>query len=118
MDSRRFISVIKEVVRDAAVRDTLRILEHPPGRRPPTELRDRAEWYGSLDDDQRRLIEGIVAQAVDTAVFGILSVLDGVRAAESGAIKGNFELRYVKDGVTLLNPPNGTMLHDLYKATD
>src|ERR1700738_1460073 len=116
MDSRRFISVIKEVVRDAAISGTLQILEHPPGRRPPKELVDRADWYRSLNNDQRRLVHSIVTHAVDGAIFGLLCGLDGARAAESGEAKGNFELRYVKEGVTLLNPPNDAMLHDLYNA--
>lgn len=116
MDSREFISVIKKIVRDAAVSDTISVMEHPPGRKPPQESKDRAEWYRSLDHDQRRLLASVIADAADRVIFGLLCVVDGVRAVEDGEVKGRFELRYVKGTATLLNDPNDVMLHDLYKS--
>ncbi len=52
------------------------------------------------------LIEALddVAEGV---IFGVLCVLDGVRAIESGPDKGELELYYVKDGTrVLLNTRN------------
>ncbi|MFI5011704.1 MAG: hypothetical protein ACHQAY_05095 [Hyphomicrobiales bacterium] len=114
MHSREFISVIRKVVRDAAISDTIRILEEPPGRRPSQELLDRAEWYRSLEPYHRMRISEVITEAVDCAIFGFLCVIDGVRVVENGPVKGDFELRYVKGGSTLLNSPDEEMLHDLY----
>lgn len=113
MTPQEFIDVIRLVVRDAAVSDSLSLIEHPPGRKPSQDLREMAEWYQSLDADSRRHLSQVIALAVDSAVFGFLCVLDGVRPVEHVPPAGQFELRYVKDGVTLLNP-GGLMLHDLY----
>jgi hypothetical protein len=116
MDSREFVGLIKEVVRDAAISDTVSVLERPPGRRPPQVLTQQAAWYQSLDEQQKKLLKETIANGVDKAIFGLFCVLDGVRAIEGGPNKGIFELRYVKEKSILLNPPEGTMLHDVYNA--
>jgi hypothetical protein len=116
MDSREFMDVVRLVVRDSAVSGTLDVLLRPPGRSPKQELKQMSTWYNSLDMDHRRMVAGVIKQAADSVVFGFLCVLDGVRAVEDSAHKGHFELRYVKDEATLLNPPGGEMLHDLFNA--
>ena len=75
-----------------------------------------AEWYSSLDNRSRKLVASLVAEAIDTAIFGFLCVVDGVRAAENIPAKGRFELLHIGERVTLLNAPEGIMLHDLYSA--
>ena len=116
MDSQEFIDAVKLAVRDSAVSGTLEILRRPPGRRPKQEIIEMSEWYNSLDMDQRRMVASVIKQAADSAVFGFLCVLDGVLAVENSPQKGRFELRYVKDGVALLNPPEGEMLHDIFNS--
>ena len=115
MNNHDFVATIKEAVRDAAITDTIDVLRNPPGRKPSQRMTERAEWYGSLDDEQRRILAGLIGDAVHNAIFGFLCVLDGVRAVESGPVKGTFELRYSKDGVTkVLNSADEEMLHDLF----
>jgi hypothetical protein len=116
MDAEQFIHALKLTVRDGAIDGTIGTLASPPGRRPSKELSQRAEWYSCLDEDDRFFLAQTIAFAADMAVFGFLCVLDGVCVVEDGPIKGHFELRYVKDGAKLLNPPDGIMLHDLYNA--
>lgn len=114
MNSQDFVMIIRSVVRDSAVRSTLEVLEHPPGRTPSDGLINRSKWYHSLTtEDKQRLIE-IVSDAVDNGVFGFLCVLDGVRSVESTSDKGRFELRYIREDTVLLNDPDKIMLHDLY----
>lgn len=113
MDSQEFVDVVKHVVGDGAVSATLSGLEHPPGRRPEKETKDRADWYASLDENGRRLLASTVRVAVEQALFNFLCVLDGVSAIENPPQKGRLELSYVKDSTVLLNPPDGPMLHDL-----
>ena len=48
------------------------------------------------------------------AVFGMLCVLDGVRAIEDEADKGSLRLTYSKNGQTkLLSPSDSDLLHDI-----
>ncbi|SRR5258707_10648327 len=114
MDSRQFIDALRLVVRDGAVSEELSLLKKPPGRRPPENLKENSAWYDTLDDEQKRILSAVLYDVVDRAVFGILCVLDGVRAIENDGDKGRLELRYVKNGSVLLNPPEGEMLHELW----
>lgn len=114
MDGRRFIGTIKKVVRDAAIEDTIDVLEVPPGRSPPADLLKQSHWYRSLSAEDQRVLTEIIANAVDRGIFGLLCVLDGVRAVEDGEVKGDFELKYIKNGTILLNAIDTPMLHDLY----
>jgi hypothetical protein len=114
MNSSQFIDLLRVVVRDGAASEVMSALEKPPGRRPPEDLVERSKWYSSLDDDQRRILSATVLDAADRAVFGFLCVIDGVRSIENESEKGRLELRYVKNGSVLLNPPERDMLHDLW----
>ena len=70
MNAEEFIHVIKLVVRDAAITDTIDVLARPPGRKPSQELLNQAEWYKSLSQQERSLLADVLARAVDCAVFG------------------------------------------------
>jgi hypothetical protein len=114
MDNRQFLDALRVVVRDGAVSEELALLTKPPGRRPPENLKENSGWYNTLDDEQKRILSAVLYDVVDRAVFGVLCVLDGVRAIENDGDKGRLELRYVKNGAVLLNPPDGDMLHELW----
>jgi hypothetical protein len=114
MDTRKFVDLLRIVVRDAAVSGELSVLRNPPGRRPSDDLQERSKWYHSLSDDQKTILSSIILDVADRAVFGFLCVLDGVRAIEDDGDKGHLELRYVRDNSTLLNPPEGEMLRELW----
>ncbi len=114
MDERAFVDVIRRVVRDGAKRDILSSLRQPPGRRPPEQLIDKSRWYNALTDVDKAFVESVVGDCVTQAVFGFLCVIDGVRAIEDGSDRGSLELYYTKAGASsLLNRPEGLMLHDL-----
>jgi hypothetical protein len=109
MDTRKFVDLLRIVVRDAAVSGELNVL-----RRPSDDLQERSKWYHSLSDDQKTILSSIILDVADRAIFGFLCVLDGVRAIEDDGDKGHLELRYVGGHSTLLNPPEGEMLHELW----
>jgi hypothetical protein len=113
MDSQEFVDAVRHVVGDGAVSATLMSLERPPGRAPARELKERSDWFASLDEDGRRILASTIRAAVEQAVFGFLCVLDGVSAIENQPKKGRLELFYVKDAAVRLNPTDGPMLHDL-----
>jgi hypothetical protein len=118
MNSEEFVAAVKEVVRDSAIGDTIENLEDPPGRKVPEAEKQRSEWFNNLSEKDRSNVESIVTEAVDEALFGLLSVLDGSRAIEDGDDKGRLLL--VHKGLTevLLNDPDKIGLHDLYNAKD
>ena len=116
MNSKQFVDTIKAVVRDGTINDVLLVTEIPPGRKVSQQLKARAEWYRSLPEEQKEFIKSIVSDAADSALFGFLCVLDGVRAVENGPEKGRFELRYLNTESIQLNSQDDAMLHDLYNT--
>ena len=114
MNSEQFVKVIKSVVVDSATESTLSNLANPPGRRPNPELVKKSDWYKALSDQDKRILESVVAGAVHQAVFGMFAVIDGVRVINDGPVKADIELFYVEDGERLqLNAPGQEPLHDI-----
>lgn len=119
MNKEKFVSLIKEVVRDAAIEDTILNVEDPPGRRVSDEEKQLSEWFKNLKDVDQKNMQTIVSKAVDEAIFGFFCVLDGVRAIEDGEDKGDLILNYVStDQRKVLNGLDTINLHDLYNAEE
>jgi hypothetical protein len=114
MNAPDFVDAIRSEVRDAATQDVMSLLERPPGRRPVDNLVALSKWFNGLSDEDKKHAREIAAMASHQASFGFLAVLDGVRVIENAAVRGNLELRHVKDAESkLLNNPKGPLLHDL-----
>ncbi|MEQ9885896.1 hypothetical protein [Pectobacterium zantedeschiae] len=116
MDAQKFINVLNTEVRDAAVEDTISILESPPGRKPAKELIELSVFYNQQTEENKFLINKIIKYVADDAVFGMLCVLDGVRAIEDDN-KGDLVLNYQNtNGVSVaLNASKD--LHDIFNAS-
>ncbi|ADP11307.1 hypothetical protein EJP617_16260 [Erwinia sp. Ejp617] len=72
-------------------------------------------FYNSQDDKGKAFINKIIKLAADDALFGMLCVIDGVRAIEDDEDKGELVLTYQKDNKsTVLNENKD--LHDIYNA--
>jgi hypothetical protein len=115
MDSHEFIFRIREIVRDAAISDTLTVINKPPGRKPSPDLIEATNWYRTLDADQRRNLAGVIALAIDYAVFGffassmgfaLLKTIMSIITTSSYAMSGGTQ--------RLLNSQDNEMLHDIY----
>lgn len=104
MDSQAFINAIQQEELTSAVETTIELHKRPPGRRPAPELLVRSAWFNSLAPADAAHVERMVADAAFAAVFGFLSVLDGVRTIDTE--NGRFELFYVGKDRELLNPAN------------
>jgi hypothetical protein len=116
MNASEFVDVVRQSVCDAAVRATISNLERPPGRQPPEDLVRRSNWYRALDEMPREIVKDIVRSSVESAVFGFLSLLDGVRPFEKTAEKGSFELRFLKGDVEeIISPCDSYYLHELFR---
>jgi len=114
MTSEEFIKVIKEVVYKGSVDGVVSLLKNPPGRTPPEELLEMSSFFHSLNDTQKSTLVQIIDMACEDTLFGMLCVLDGVRAIEDGPDKGSLELKFSKNEQSvLLNDPEEDFLHDL-----
>jgi len=115
MDAKEFVTALKEVVIDESIRSVQENLYRPPGRKPAEELRIQSEWYNKLNDYDKQILIQIITESIDSAVFGFLCVLDGVRAIEN-VEKGKLRLYYEKGGEqNLLNDEHSEMLHKLLR---
>ena len=115
MDANSFVYIINRVVSKATKQDILEDLLDPPGRQPDPEVIALSQWFDGLDEQSRIFVEKIIDQAVDATLFGIFSVIDGVRTIENGEEKGSLSLNYTKDSITTkLNDPHAEYLHDIY----
>jgi hypothetical protein len=117
MDAETFVGIIKRVVHDAGVNGVLETLERPAGRKPQERLVELSEWFRALSPADRERVRLVVELAVHGGVFGLLTVIDGILAIESGERKGALELTYRRgDERDLLNAPSTEFLHDIYQA--
>jgi len=113
MNAEIFIDTIKQVVVEDSIESVQANLENPPGRKPDQELVELSRWFKSLDIKDQSMILKLIRESTQTAVFGFLCVLDGVRAIEDSE-KGQLKLFYEKENKSLLlNDPNENYLHDL-----
>jgi len=115
MDGREFVQRLTIAVRDQAVSGTLANLTQPAGRNPGQESLDRSKWFNALDSQSRYLLQTCIRDAVDDTIFGMLCVLDGVRAITDCGSEGHLELHYVTDTSTVLGSPDGPPLHEFFE---
>ena len=109
-----FVKAVKTEALDTAVRDTILDLQDPAGRKPAISLIRIHEWYEALDAESQKFVEQVARMAAESATFGLMAILDGVRAVESGGDKGALVLEYRKGTTkTLLNDFHQKLLHDI-----
>ncbi len=114
MNAEDFVDAVHSEAQEAATEDVISLLERPPGRRPDPKLVALSQWFNALSEEDKQRVHEVATMASHGAIFGILNIIDGVRAIEDDVDRGALELRYVKGNKsTLLNDPNGPMLHDL-----
>lgn len=114
MNAQEFVDILKQVVQDQAVSDTIENLLEPPGKRPSPEMLQMSAFFLGLSEDQQSIFRQIIHMVSETTLFGVLCVLDGVRTIEDDENKGKLRLIFAKNGSdTLLNDPNEDFLHDL-----
>lgn len=117
MTQEQFVDALKIAVAESSVKSVVATLEDPPGRKPRELYKKLSEWYKGLDPKSKDMVVDVVKLSVDHGVFGLLCVIDGVRAITDGDKSGEFVLSYKDDdGEFILNNPNEDYLHDLYNA--
>lgn len=114
MTQEEFIAAIKLVVIQYSIDSVESNLIKPPGRQPQKKLLELSKWFANLNSEDKNIVREIVSESIETAVFGFLCVLDGVRTIEDGGEKGSLVLNFEKEGsITWLNNPNQNYLHEL-----
>jgi hypothetical protein len=117
MNADEFIEALKIAVHDSAIRGIDTTLRKPSGRQPAPSIVAASHWFGALPPGDQDMVRRIISLSVHSAVFGMLTVLDGVRAIEDQEKKGQLVLNFEDDsGVVRLNDVHGEMLHDIYQA--
>jgi hypothetical protein len=111
MNAEEFTDAAYTVVYKTAVNGVLKQLAQPAGRRPRQELVELSRWFSDLPDADKSRVNEVVRLAADHAVFGFMSVLDGVRVIDDG---GRTEL-YLRTGDGTLLSENHD-LHELFRA--
>ena len=117
MTREELVKTIKTHVLDVAVTDTISDLEAPPGRAPRQSQRAAQKWYSTLDQTSKEFVEHVARMAAESATFGVLAMLDRVRAVDSRD-EGELVLEYRKGGQSVrlngFDPElNNDLLHDL-----
>ena len=119
MNPEQFISALKVAVVDSANNSVFSLLSHPPGRKPAEKLIEMSTWFNNLSRKDMEMVQRIINESIESAVFGFLCVLDGVRAIENDENKGELLLFFQKDGERIqLNDPTGGDLHELFWNKD
>lgn len=117
MNQEEFIRRIRRVVEEPVVPGCIESYKRPPGRQPPEDLLEMSRWYNSLSDEDQRMVERVMRDAVQSCVFSLLCVLDGVSAFEEPGESGGLELYYVEGSSReLLNDTEKEDLHDIYTS--
>lgn len=115
MNGSKFVEAIKINVRDVALEDTVEFIKKPPGRKPRNKHVELSNWYNNLSDENKQMVLRMMEEAVDSALFGLLCVIDGARTIEESVEKTIFQLRSIREGKqTLINNEDEESLHDLY----
>src|SRR5258706_6447177 len=106
MNAEEFIAAIKSAVVDDSIESVTSNLVKQPGRNPAKEMIEMSKWFNKLNIEEKKIVEQIIKESVETSVFGFLCVLDGVRPIEEDEIKRKLSLYFEKDGnQELLNAP-------------
>jgi hypothetical protein len=117
LDSEYFVETIVSCVRDTAVEDTVSVMEEPPGRKPRKKDLELSEWYNKQSIRDKEMIKKALYEAVDSSLFGLFAVIDGVRTIEEAGHKGDFKLYFEKDAEKkLINERSKEYLHDIYNS--
>jgi hypothetical protein len=102
MEPETFVALLRDVVVRSAFEDVVSQLRVPAGRRPTSDILERSVWFNGLARDDQDRVQEVAEEAAKAALFGLLCVLDGVRAIEDGRAAGSLELHHIVEGKKIL----------------
>ena len=119
MDTDDFAFAVRRYVHDGIAESTGEGLINPSGRKPSQNTAELSEWYRNLPESDRAMALKLVARGSHAALFGLLCVLDGVKAIENLPERGTLRLIHESNSgkVVLGDSENCSDLHDAFQAT-
>lgn len=117
MDQVNFVQLVKKVVTEDTIKSVEELITNPPGRSPQKRLVDLSNWFKGLSEEDKERLRELIKDSANSAVFGFLCAIDGVRSIDNPGDKGRLLLYYEKNGDrVLLNDPDQDFLHDIYNS--
>ena len=115
MTANDFVEAVRAQASDGAVDAVLSCLHSPPGRKPSQHDSELSNWYGSIPLEHQAMVQAIVVETAQQAVFSLLALLDGVAALGEEHHAGRLQLFYTNgEQQVLLNDPRQEELHNLF----
>jgi hypothetical protein len=125
-----FLRFVIECARNSVIEGVRDVLnEGPPGRKPSPDAVARHTWFKRLSAEDQSRVSEVIRESVDSAIFGVLVVLDGMSGGVpiQGSVS-DFSLSlqsYAGEGARAanvaetsirINPSDTTeLLHDLFR---
>ena len=98
VDKVEFTKIIKEVVSQSAIDNTIDNLNDPPGRNPDNRLLAQSEWFKSLNASDRAMVGEIISEAVHEFWEGISAQHKGTGSLfQPNAVKVRGNIRCISD---------------------
>jgi len=113
MTREQFVRNLKLATLDNAAHDEIRTILDPPRRKPDRSNDDIAAWFRSLLPREQQLALRFAQLTGDSVLFGVLCVLDGVRAIHERGSPGELKLSWTEKGVTEVLNDDSEMLHEI-----
>jgi len=82
VNTEKFVEAVRSHVQEQAENTVVKTITSPPGKRPRELLVKAAEWRSRMTNDEKILLDGIIYESVRVAIFGLFSVVDGVRVVD------------------------------------
>lgn len=117
MNTESFVKKVKNSQRISTKDALIRLLEAPPGRKPRKSLVQLSIWYNQLSEDDKKNLEKVILETIDSTLFGFFCILDHVGFIEDDPEKTKFELYGINKGKKILiNDPNQEEMHNIYNS--
>ena len=116
MNSIEFIEMLRIVVAKSSINAVKTNITTPPGKAPQEKYIIMSSFHNSLNETDKKNIDLIIKESVDTAIFQFLSIIDGVVSIDNNKgseLKLYYEANFLK---TLINDIKEEYLHDIFNA--
>jgi hypothetical protein len=116
MEPEEFVALVKKYCAASAADGVYSISRDPKRRQPTAFDLTLSEWIKSLDEATTEFLKYLLSETAESAIFGILCVLDGVRVVseeQTTEPPGEFVLEFRTEHSTVLLNDQCKMLHDL-----
>ncbi len=119
MNKEDFVSLVKQFIRDPAVKSNFEVILRPPGRSPRQDLVKISEWYNSLNQFDKEMVVRVSQMTLDQGIHDLLCVFDDVLIIDERLKKGKLLLVFREDDQEFVindKEKDFEELHDIYMS--